>query len=66
MEHEEFLEFIEKVVTGLMDSDKKNLVGYEQKYIEGRHDAFLDVLEALGIETNQTPYNYSSIWDKSE
>lgn len=66
MEYEEFLEFVEKIVTELMDSDKKDLVGYEQKYIEGRHDAFLDVLETLGIETNQTPYNYSSIWDKNE
>lgn len=66
MEHEEFLEFIEKIVTGLMDSDKKNLVGYEQNYIEGRHDAFLDVLEALGIETNDTHYTYSSKWKESE
>ena len=57
---EAWKENVEDIINALLASNADNANengGYEQGYFEGVHDALVDVLNQLGIPTDEECYN---------
>lgn len=52
---------LEKCINSYLEDNKDNLKsfdnGYDKGYAEGYHDALLDVMLAMGIDTNEEWFN---------
>lgn len=54
------MEKLVNVINKLMKDNEENLIecgGYDQGYAEGFHDALVDVMHEMGIETDEEWFN---------